>query len=92
MAQKRVRILIEGRLQAMNFRLNTQQQAKTLGLAGFVRNLSDGRIEIEAQGEESDIEKLLIWCQEDPRNSQIKSILYRYEDKTNESYTDFSVR
>jgi acylphosphatase len=92
MEQKRIRILIEGRLQAMNFRLNTQQQAKKLGLVGFVRNLSDGRIEIEAQGEESDIENLLAWCQENPHNSQIKSILYRYEDQINESYLDFSVR
>ena len=44
---KQARILIEGRLQRMNFRLQTQQQAQRLGLVGFIRNLSDGRIEIE---------------------------------------------
>jgi acylphosphatase len=89
---QRVRILIEGRLQAMNFRYNTQQQAKKLGLTGFVRTLSDGRIEIEAQGNEDNVEKMLAWCQEEPQSSQIRSIFYRYEEKTTERYSDFNVR
>ncbi|MBN1218198.1 MAG: acylphosphatase [Anaerolineae bacterium] len=87
----RARILIEGRLQAMNFRFNTQRQAKKLELTGFVRTLSDGRIEIEAQGEQNNIEKLLAWCQEEPQSSQIRSILYRY-DEPKDNYTDFEVR
>jgi acylphosphatase len=89
---QRVRILIEGRLQAMNFRYNTQQQAKKLGLTGFVRTLSDGRIEIEAQGNEDSVEKMLAWCQEEPQSSQIRSIFYRYEEKITERYSDFNVR
>ncbi len=89
--QVRVRILIEGRLQVMNFRFRTQQQAKKLNLTGFVRTLSDGRIEIDAQGSAEDVEKLLAWCQEEPQSSQIKSILYRY-DEANERYSSFDVR
>ena len=91
MAQVRARILIEGRLQAMNFRYNTQKQAKKWGLTGFIRSLADGRIEIEAQGEETDVEKILAWCQEEPQGSQIRSILYRY-DEPQERYSDFNVR
>jgi acylphosphatase len=89
--QVRVRILIEGRLQAMNFRFRTQQQAKKLDLTGFVRTLSDGRTEIDAQGSATQIEQLLTWCQEEPQSSQIKSILYRY-DEANERYSSFDVR
>ena len=63
-----VRILIEGKLQGMNFRYKTQDRAKELELVGFVRTLSDGRIEIEVQGEESKVDKLLDWCQEEPQN------------------------
>jgi len=91
MNQVRVRILIEGRLQAMNFRFRTQQQAQKLSLTGFVRTLSDGRTEIDAQGSAEDVEKLLAWCQEDPQSSQIKSILYRY-DEANERSAGFEVR
>jgi acylphosphatase len=91
MEQVRMRILIEGRLQAVNFRLRTRQEAKNLGLTGFVRTLSDGRIEIEAQGSEDKVTQLLTWCQQDPQSNQIKSIFYRY-DEANERYTDFDVR
>ncbi|HXV42357.1 MAG TPA: acylphosphatase [Anaerolineae bacterium] len=88
---KRVRILIEGRLQGANFRYYTQQHAQKLGLAGFVRNLSDGRIEIDAQGDDKNVDEMLAWCQEGPQSGQIKSILFRY-DEPNENASDFIVR
>ena len=88
---KRIRILIEGRLQGMNFRYHTQQQGQKLGLSGFVRNLSDGRIEIDAQGDDESIEQMLAWCQEGPQSAQLKSILFRY-DEPSEHISDFIVR
>jgi acylphosphatase len=88
---KRVRILVDGRLQGANFRYHTQQQAQKLGLAGFVRNLSDGRIEIDAQGDDESIEQLLVWCQEGPQSTNLKSILFRY-DEPSEYMSDFTVR
>ena len=91
MKRVRARILIEGRLQNINFRYYTQQQAKTLGLQGFVRNLSDGRTEIEVQGNEEKVEQMLEWCQQEPHSSFIKRILFRY-DETVDRYTDFTVR
>lgn len=88
---KRVRILIEGKLQGANFRYHTQQEAQKLGLTGFVRNLSDGRIEIDAQGDDASVEKILAWCQEGPQSAQLKSILFRYDEPA-EHGTDFVVR
>jgi len=87
----RMRILIEGRLQGTNFRYHTQQQARNLGVGGFVRTLSDGRIEIVVQGDKQQVEKMLSWCQEEPHGSHIKTILYRY-DETAEQASDFAVR
>jgi acylphosphatase len=89
--QARVRILIEGRLQGANFRFKSQQKAKQLSLVGFVRTLSDGRIEIEAQGDQAQVEEMLNWCQEEPHSSQIISLLYRYDEPVR-SYNDFVVR
>ncbi len=91
MEQARMRILIEGRLQGMNFRYHTQQQAKKLGLTGFVQSLSDGRIEIEIQGAQNKVEQMLAWCQEEPQSIHIKTILYRYDELT-ERYSDFVAR
>lgn len=88
---KRIRILIEGKFQGLNFRFHTQEQAQKLGLGGFVRNLSDGRIEIDAQGDDAGLAKLLDWCQNGPHTNQVRSILFRY-DEPEERATDFIVR
>jgi len=87
----RMRILIDGRLQGINFRYNTQRQARLLGLGGFVRTLSDGRIEIEVQGQEHQVNQLLVWCQEEPQSSHIRTIMYRYDEPADSSL-DFEVR
>ncbi len=87
----RMRILIEGRLQGTNFRYHTQQQAQIFGVGGFVRTLSDGRIEIVVQGDKQQVEKMLSWCQEEPHGTHIKTILYRYDEPT-ERVSDFVVR
>lgn len=86
-----MRILIDGRLQGINFRYNTQKQARQLGLGGFVRTLSDGRIEIEIQGQEEQVNRLLAWCQEEPQRSHIKTIMYRFDEPADSS-SDFEVR
>jgi acylphosphatase len=87
----RMRILIEGRLQGINFRYNTQRQAQKLELGGFVRTLSDGRIEIDVQGDEQKVEQLLAWCQAEPQSSHIKTIMFRYDEPA-EYTSDFVVR
>jgi acylphosphatase len=91
MKPMRMRILIEGKLQGSNFRYHTQQQAQQLGVSGFVRILSDGRIEIDIQGNKEQLDQMLAWCQQEPHNSNIKTILYRYDEPT-ERATDFVVR
>jgi acylphosphatase len=87
----RVRILVEGRLHGTNFRYQTQQQARKLGLVGFVRNLSDGRIEIEVQGRKDKVSQILEWCQQEPQSVHIKNILFRYDDPL-ERHAEFVVR
>ncbi|MDM8528418.1 acylphosphatase [Anaerolineales bacterium HSG24] len=86
-----MRMLIEGRLQGLNFRLNAQKKAQTLKLVGFIRVLSDGRIEIDAQGEEAQLNTLLEWCQANPQGKRIDRILYRFENSLL-SYAEFAVR
>ena len=91
MAQERIRILIEGNLNNINFRLSTQKQAEALDIVGFVRTLSNGQVEIEAQGEQKSIDALLAWCQQDPHSNLIRSILFRYDELV-DRYNNFSVR
>lgn len=52
------RWLIEGRVQGVGFRAHARRHAQALGLAGSVRNLSDGRVEVIAQGPSAALDEL----------------------------------
>ena len=66
MAERRIRkyILFYGRVQGVGFRYYAVNKAKQLGLTGWVRNLYDGSVEMEVQGEEALIDQLVIFLQE----------------------------
>ena len=52
-------IYFSGRVQGVGFRFRASWAAKRLGLTGWVSNLPDGRVEMEVQGEEKNIQKFL---------------------------------
>ena len=60
--KKRYHVLISGHVQGVFFRANTCQQARALGLTGWVRNLPDGRVESVFEGNEKQAEEMLAWC------------------------------
>ena len=57
---------VSGRVQGVGFRNWTQKTANKMNISGWVRNLSDGRVEIKAKGSETD--ELAFWqaCQKGP--------------------------
>ena len=61
----RKHIYFSGRVQGVGFRYQSAWMARRLGLTGWVRNCSDGRVEMEVQGERTAIEKLLELLNED---------------------------
>ena len=57
---------VSGRVQGVGFRRWAEKQAEKLNLSGWVRNLSDGRVEIMAVGKETDELKFWQICQKGP--------------------------
>jgi acylphosphatase len=67
MADKaRVHVVIEGRVQGVFFRASTKDEARVRGLAGWARNLPDGRVEALFEGDKRIVENLLAWCRKGP--------------------------
>ena len=56
-----VRIVVRGRVQGVWYRAHTETRARELGLSGTVQNLPDGTVEIVAEGDASDVDRLVEW-------------------------------
>ena len=70
----RARVFISGRVQGVSFRWYTQRKAIELGLAGWVRNLWDGRVEAVFEGEEASVCRMLSWCRGGPPAAQVDDV------------------
>jgi acylphosphatase len=68
------RCLVSGRVQGVFYRASTQQKARALGVTGFARNLSDGRVEVLAVGELAGVEALVKWLWEGSPASHVISM------------------
>jgi acylphosphatase len=81
---KRNHIYVTGLVQGVYFRHNTMIQAKGLGLKGWVRNLTDGRVEIVCEGKGECVDKFTAWCSTGPRGAHVKSLDIQQEEFKNE--------
>ena len=68
------RFLISGRVQGVFFRASTRTQAERLGLAGHAINLSDGRVEVVAHGDEDSLAELALWLQRGPEHARVDQV------------------
>lgn len=68
------RLTITGRVQGVFFRLETQKEAKRLGISGYVKNLPDGSVEAVIQGDAQTVEKMIRWCYQGPPASRVDHI------------------
>ena len=72
--QRRVRITISGRVQGVGYRAAACKTAVSLGLAGWVRNLADGRVETLAEGSQANISAYIDWCGRGPRWARVDGL------------------
>ncbi|MFP4502940.1 MAG: acylphosphatase [Candidatus Hydrogenedentota bacterium] len=76
----RLHVILSGRVQGVGFRYTTSNQARSLGLAGWVRNLSDGRVEAVFEGDRANLEKMLAWCQQGTAMAQVRDVDTHWEE------------
>ena len=87
----RVHIVVSGRVQGVFFRAYARDQARELRLTGWVRNLPDQRVEIDAEGEEKKLQALVLWCQEGPPSARVDKVDVEWQPYSNE-FKVFEVR
>jgi acylphosphatase len=73
-AARRVRAVITGKVQGVSFRAATASEARRLGVTGWIRNLPDGRVELEVQGPADLVAALLGWCGHGPPAARVDGV------------------
>ena len=71
---RRIRAIVSGRVQGVSYRASTEAKATQLGLVGWVRNLPDGSVELEAEGPDDVEAALLEWCKVGPRAARVDRV------------------
>jgi acylphosphatase len=75
----RYRVLISGRVQGVFFRDTCRRLAEEHGVAGWVRNLPDGRLEAVFEGPDEDVRRLVDWAHTGPRLAVVDHIAVQPE-------------
>lgn len=70
----RVRVLISGMVQGVFFRQATAEEARRLGVAGWVRNRPDGRVEAVFEGSQDVVDQIVSWCREGTPWSKVEQV------------------
>ena len=64
-----------GRVQGVAFRASTVEHARAHGVTGWVRNLADGSVELEAQGDDAALTAFLAWCKLGPPAARVTAVV-----------------
>jgi acylphosphatase len=75
----RICIIVSGRVQGVFFRRAAAEQARTLGITGWARNLDDGSVELVGEGKRRDLEMLLVWAGKGPPHARVDAVQALWE-------------
>jgi acylphosphatase len=70
----RVHVFVSGRVQGVWFRESCREQARAAGVGGWVRNLSDGRVEAVFEGAPAAVERVVAWCHDGPGRARVDRV------------------
>jgi acylphosphatase len=76
----RVHVFVSGRVQGVGYRYSTVNEARRLGVNGWVRNLPDGRVEAVFEGSRKVIEEIIRWCHKGSTAALVKDLAVEYEE------------
>ena len=82
-------VWVSGIVQGVWFRAYTEKKAKQAGSTGWVRNLSDGRVEAVFEGPKEIVEEMIKWCSKGSPNAQVDDVAVIW--KKPENLSEFKI-
>jgi len=86
----RAHVFVSGKVQGVFYRANTRDAARDADVDGWVKNLSDGRVEAVFEGPEDAVESMVEWCHEGSPRSRVDDVSAEYEEP--EGIEGFEIR
>lgn len=86
----RAHVVVRGRVQGVFFRAETRARARSLRLAGWVRNNADGSVEAVFEGDRERVESMVEWCRRGPAHAAVEDVDIAWEEPRDE--VEFAVR
>jgi acylphosphatase len=80
MATKRARVMVSGDVQGVFFRARCAEEARARRVAGFVRNVPDGRVEAAFEGDPEAVDHMVQWCHGGSEWASVTSVDVEEED------------
>ena len=87
---KRVKVIVRGSVQGVFFRAEARDRARSLGLAGWVRNAPDGTVEAVLEGDDEQVESMVEWCRRGPGGARVEEVEVAWSEPEGEE--GFSIR
>ncbi|MGB7002281.1 MAG: acylphosphatase [Halobacteriota archaeon] len=87
----RAHVFVKGKVQGVLFRYTTRDEANMRALKGWVRNMSDGRVEAVFEGDKEKVDEMVEYCHYGPPAAKVSSVKVIKEEYTG-VYTGFSIR
>ena len=84
-------MFVSGEVQGVFFRSRIRQEAETRNVRGWVRNLSDGRVEAVFEGEETEVKALIEFCKRGPPGATVKNADIKWESYRGD-FADFEIK
>ena len=72
--QKRVSLLITGKVQGVGYRYSVKLKAESMAIRGYVRNQLDGSVFVTVQGENTAVENFVKWCFKGPSAALVRGV------------------
>ncbi len=85
-----IHCFVTGLVQGVFYRATTLEQGKKLGLSGWVRNVSDGRVEVFACGPRAQVLSLYEWMKKGPPRARVEEV--SFEELPWEDHKGFEIR
>ncbi len=67
-------LVVHGTVQGVFFRASAEQEAARLGVSGWVRNRTDGTVEMVAEGDDHAVDALVRWAHEGPARAEVTGV------------------